>query len=313
MPLGVRGGLVSAIVFSAAMAGASPAFADDQSDLTARLCSGSTIGCSITTNSSVVRDATVIESSVIGTPGVRGQVVAYRAILDADKLVGFEPVSIPQDFATTRSGLASIRVTLPGTNQRGRQGGWVFLSLAGQTGPDVSKAVGQFVPFAARIPFLLGDGYANEKPVGQPLEMQFVGAVPNTVFAVEYLTPDGVWQDATDTAPDAVQVADSPEQISKIYYRVPRGLPADTVHEFRLRNLSDSAVTDSWPVLPSEQGVAQARIPLFTPPEVGSSLEGIRSGASHPESAVKTISTAVSIASFLLLLGSVGIVRRRRG
>lgn len=306
----IRVGLASLIVFSATIGGAAPAYADD-ADVVKVLCNDPTIGCSVTGPASTIRDATVIDVSVTGAPHTQGNLLVYRAVLQGDTLAALEPISKPTPFTTNAGGVSSSRVVIPGTGKLGREGGWVFISLAGQRGTDVSSTIGEFLPFAARIPHLLGDGYATEKPVGMPLEMHADGAVDSADFVVEY-NDDGVWKDATVDAPDAIRVADRPDGISVFTYEVPRGLQGNRDYEFRVRNVTDTAVTASWKVRPSVKGVTQQRTPQFRPPEVGTDLIGAQRHTLHPESAVKAVALTLTGVGTLAILGSTPIVRRRR-
>ena len=307
----IRVGLASLIVFSATIGGAAPAYADD-GDVVNVLCSDPIIGCSVTGPASTIRDATVIDVSVTGSPNTHGTLLVYRAVLQGDKLAALEPISKPTPFTTNAGGVSSSRVVIPGTGKLGREGGWVFISLAGQRGTDVSSSVGEFLPFAARIPHLLGDGYATEKPVGMPLEMHADGAVDSADFVVEY-NDGGVWKNVTAATPDAIRVADRPDGISVFTYQVPRGLQGDREYEFRVRNITDTAVTASWKVRPSVKGVKQQRAPQFHPPAVGTDLAGAQRQTLHPESAVKTVALTLTGVGTLAMLGSAPIVRRRRG
>lgn len=287
---------------------AGPAWADGGPG-TEALCSDPVVGCSVTTSATYVRDATVVDVSITGAPNVSASVQLHRVVLDRDQLRALEPIGPAVAFTTAASGTAQVRVPVSAV-AGGREGGWVFVSLAGQSGPDVAAAIGQFVPFGARLPHLLGDGYAEEKPAGAPLELHVDGAAPSADYRVEHLD-GGRWVDVTDPAPDAVQVARDPSAVSVITYRVPRGLRADVDHEFRLVNATDHAVGASWTVRPTTAGTPTARIPQFVPPEVGTDLQGASRRARHPQRAVQVASLSIAAVALLTATVTVGRVRTR--
>lgn len=287
---------------------AAPAWADGGPG-TAALCADPVVGCSVTTSAAHVRDATVVDVSITGAPDVTAEVQLYRAVLDGDRLQALEPVGPAVAFSTGGTGTARVRVPVSAV-AGGREGGWLFVSLAGQSGPDVAGSIGQFVPFGARLPHLLGDGYTEEKPVGAPLELHVDGAAPSSDYRVEHLD-GGRWVDVTDPADDAVHVARDPSAVSVVTYRVPRGLRGDVDHEFRLVNVTDHAVGASWTVRPTTTGTPAARIRQFVPPEVGTDLQGASRRARHPQGLVQVASLSVAAVATLAAVGVTGKVRSR--
>lgn len=301
----VRGGIAATLLVGIT---AVPAAAEPN-DPVRTLCADAPNGCTIS-GPATTREGTVLDATVVGQPNVVGRLVVYRVDLDDhNNVIALTPISTRGTFRT--GGTGATRASVPIAPMAFGTGGWAFLSLVNQEQADFGETVGAFIPLGSRVPMLLGDGFATDKPVGRSLDLQVVGAVPGTRFAVEYRDENGVWRDTTDPNPGAVQIANQPDQISHIRYRVPRGLQA-TAHEFRLRNLSDTAVSDPWQVVPSTTGTPAARRTPFTPPPVGNHLDTANLPAAHPEQLVQTLLWGlVAIVGTPLVL-AVPLIRSRR-
>ncbi|RRD45238.1 hypothetical protein [Tessaracoccus sp. OH4464_COT-324] len=262
------------------------------------LCQGAPRGCSLEARGSL-REGTTSEVTVIGNPHVRVQVVVYNAIIDDGRLTALEPISKNAEVFTNADGVAHTEVTIPAL-KNGISSGWALLSIGGLTGVDTSLTVGQFMPFASRIPTVLGDGWAaGAKPVGQFLDLHFVGAAPGSSFAVEHLDEAGNWQLVST---GSASVSPEPHQASRIDYQVPRGLVA-TPHKFRLRNLSDSGVAPIWLGTPATDGAPEARTPIFTPPPVGDGLDGTQLLTAHPQDSVRAVSLGIGAVALAAVVG----------
>ena len=248
------------------------------------LCQNAPRGCALEARG-VLREGTTSEVTVIGTPHVRVQVMVYNAVVTDGELTALEPMSNPTEVFTNSDGVAHTQVTIPAIRE-GISSGWALLSVGGVEGTDTSLTVGRFMPFASRIPTVLGDGWASgAKPVGEVLELHFVGAVPGSTFTVEHLDEAGTWQ---EVSLGAATVSPLPDEVSRIDYTVPRGLVA-TAHKFRLRNTSDSATAPLWLGTPALEGEPEERMPVFVPPAVGDALHGTQLLNAHPLSLVSTL------------------------
>lgn len=299
--------LAAGVMLVLGMPGASHA---EPTDPVKHLCDRAPNGCQVT-GPAEIREGTVLRVSVAGAPNVVSQAMVYRVDLDDQNNVkGLDPISVRGTFRLSASGFTSVDLAVP-PMARGTAG-WAFVSLVGQQGSDVSETVGQFIPLGSRRPMLLGDGFAEEKPVGRSLELHMVGAIPGSRFAVEYLNDHGTWQDVTDDTPGAVHVARQLQQVSHVRYQVPRGLRANTRYVFRLRNLSDAALSEPWSVIPTAHGVPQARRPQFVPPEVGTGLAGANTGQSHPGGLVQAGAWVLAGAAGLAVVAGVPKVRGNR-
>ena len=93
---------------------------------------------------------------------------------------------------------------------------------------------------------------------------------------------------------------------------MPRGLTS-TPHKFRLRNVSDSAISPLWLATPTVDGVPEEPAPVFQPPPVGEDLSGANLVSTHPERTVVLAAGGVAVAGFVLTLVGAGIGLRRRG
>ena len=271
---------LGAAICAAALTLAGPvaaAHADVPAQATA-LCVGAPHGCALQARG-WLREGATTEVTVIGNPHVRVQIVIYSAVVEKGQLVALEPVSTGAEVFTSSDGVAHASVTVP-ARPDSPSSGWALLSVGGVSSTDVSTTVGQFMPYGARIPTLLGDGFAAEgKPVGEVLEMQLVGAVPGTGFAIDYADEAGIWQEVTA---EGGTIAASPDGISTVYYAFPRGLLPNP-YKFRIRNISDSAPAPLWLGTPDHDGIPQERDPVFVPPPVGDALEGTALRDMHPE------------------------------
>lgn len=292
---------VALVVLTAGVA--VPASAEGPPAQAEALCIGAPRGCDLSTGE-VIREGTTFPVTITGNAHVRLQVVIYLAEADGADLVGLRPISDPVEAFTDANGRARVQVSVPALDA-GPSAGWALLSVGGVSGTDVSTTVGRFVPFGARVPTILGDGNAvSAKPVGTPLELRFTGAVPGTRFAIDYQDDHQVWHEITS---GEQQIADRPEEISVAGYTVPRGL-SPTPKKFRLRNVSDSAVSSLWLGTPAVDGVPAELTERLVPPPVGTALAGTSPQNAHPSGVVRLIGAGIAVAC---LVGAVAAVTRR--
>ena len=283
------------------------------------LCAGSPRGCSLETND-WLREGATFPVTVIGNANARVQVVVYQAILFDGALAELRPISSEAEVITNSSGVAHTDVSIPTLGATGDASGWALVSVGGlQDGTDTLQTVGQFVPFGARVPRILGDGYGEEKPAGATLDLQFTGTIPGTRFAVDYEDDDGLWQETTTTdraaSPETTNTAETgqrPDDVTTLSYTVPRGLNS-TPHKFRLRNVSDSAISPLWLATPSVDGTAEEPAAAFQPPPVGQDLSGANIVATHPERTVVFAAGGIAATTLVLTVVGAGIGLRRRG
>lgn len=284
----------------------SPASAE-MPDQASSLCSGDLPrGCAIEA-SGWMREGATFPVTVFGAPQTRVQVVAYQAIADGEELLDLRQIGDGIEMIVGSQGVSNVNLVIPAVVEE-PSSGWALISVGGITGTDVSMTVGTFVPFGARIPTVLGDGYAESKPVGTTLQLHHIGAIPGTRFGVEYLDDSETWRDITIGTSEVTQ---RPEEISTIEYMLPRGL-TDTPKQLRLTNQSDTAVSPVWLAVPSVDGEAVPRDPVFVPPPVGDALEGVRPLTGHPEKLVKNIAVGLGAGSFVVVAGALAIPRLRR-
>ena len=282
----------------ALLAPVAPARAEPPAQASA-LCTGAPNGCSIQARG-WLREGATTEVTVIGNPHVRVQLMVYEAAVANGQLTALEPVSRNAEVFTNAAGVAHANVTIP-ARTAGASVGWALLSVGGLAGTDVSTTVGQFMPYGARVPTLLGDGFAAAgKPVGQTVELQLVGAVPGTGFAVDYADDAGNWKEITT---EGGTTATSPDQISTVHYTVPRGLLIKA-YKFRLRNISDSATSPLWLGTPHQDGIPETRTSLFVPPPVGQALTGTFLNSTHPALAVTWASWGLGGVTLAWVAGS---------
>lgn len=288
----------------------------------ATLCSGSPRGCSLETND-WLREGATFPVTVIGNANARVQVVVYQAVLFDGVLTELRPISSEAEVITNSAGVANMEVAIPTLAAADDASGWALVSIGGlQDGTDVLETVGQFVPFGTRIPRILGDGYGEEKPAGATLDLQYTGAIPGTRFAVDYQDEDGLWQETTATdqsaspggtdTPGISPAARQPDDVATVAYVVPRGLNS-TPQKFRLRNVSDSAISALWLATPTVDGTPQEPAAAFQPPPVGGDLSGSNVVASHPEQAVVYTAGGIAATTLALTVVGAGIGLRRRG
>lgn len=286
-------------------AGSSTAHAAPPAQASA-LCTDAPHGCGVTV-AAFAREGATVPVVVHGRPGTRVTLMAYQAIIDDQgQLAELTPLGAGQEVLTNSFGAVSVEFTIPAVVTH-ESSGWALISVDGLSSTDTSMTVGTFVPFGARRPKILGDGYASDKPVGEVIEVQAVGAISGSRFVVEYQANDGQWHDITVGEAHA---SGSPAEPFTIAYQLPRGL-TDEPHQLRLSNVTDSAISSVWLATPSADGQVADVKPVFTPPPVGDALDGTSVLAAHPTEQVRLASYVIGGAS-ALYVAVVTVVSRRR-
>lgn len=212
-----------------------PAWADPTT-----LCQGAPNGCGIAIHTPGARGTQVtsvqsdqaIDVHLAGNPGVEALVQFYSIEFDAaGAITGLVPGGAP----------AKVRVSSPTPMipraTAGTAGGWGFFGLAADTSIDLRSRVGAVVEFGGRTLKLLGDGYAEQKPVGTPLEMWTLGNVKGVGYWVEYLADSGEWLPTPGHGYSSpTRAMTSPGEIAVITYTVPTDLAAGKRYRFRINS-----------------------------------------------------------------------------
>lgn len=252
---------------------------------TLQLCGDGPTGCSIRLYGTP-REGVQVTAAVTGRPSVTVPLRVYRVELAGDRISRLVPVGQPAPVQLNGHGNGQAPLAVPAEDG---DAGWSFVSLGDVAGTDPAELVGSFAVTAGRRPVLLGDAYAEQKPVGQDLDLHLGAAVDTHRFAVEYRDESGIWRDVTrpTTAP-----RDDQNHVSHVAYQVPRGLRA-RAYAFRLRNLSDPAAPQEWSVVPATNGVPQPRRTMWRPPAVGERVAGAAPVVHHDATLVRAGAAAI--------------------
>lgn len=274
------------------------------------LCSDAPRGCAITV-ADTLREGATFPVTVQGRPQTRVQVVAYQAVVDEQgTLQDLVPLGDGVEVLTGSAGVVSADLPIPAV-VTDESSGWALVSVASLTGTDTSLTVGEFAPFGARRPTVLGDGFGERKPVGEPLDLSLMGAIHGSRYAVEYRDDDDVWHDITVGDGAATGAPDEP---SVVRYQLPRGLRG-MPYQVRLRNISDSAIAALWLAVPAADGDPAPPRQRFVPPPVGDALDGTSPLAAHPTALVRGVGYGIAGVCTVFVLGATAcsaVTRRRR-
>ncbi|MBM9461774.1 hypothetical protein JK386_17925 [Nocardioides sp. zg-536] len=265
------------VVSSSSHAGAAGKVGQSQSVL----CDGYTAGtCSVTTDSTVAAQDQLLRVSATGNPGAHLVLQFYVIEFNSrGELTGLVPSGAPVDGVTRDLGAGRGRLDdarLIPQAVADVPGGWGFVGLAADSSLDLSTRVGQVVEFGGRTLKLLGDRYAEQKPVGVSLSLHVLGNVPGVGYWVEYLADDGTWTPLPGHGYGAAQrLLASPGEISQLTYSVPTELTPGQPYRFRVNHhlnyggAEDRPVADpahaEWVVVPSEHGRTQPLGQQFDP------------------------------------------------
>lgn len=302
-----RAGLLGVVVLLVTVSGIAPAWAEP-SPQTQHLCSEAAVPCSVQADFHQ-REGAAGAVMVTGRARTVVSLRVFRLEVVDGRSTGINPVGEPVEVRTDDSGFGSGNLPF---NPLGpdQDGGWILVAPDDVTWDSPSDIVGVVAGLSARRPTILGDGFAGEKPVGEPLELQVTNAIVNTRFTVEYLADDGSWIDVSSSGAPAV-VSD-PAGITSVSYTVPQGL-APRPYYFRLLNLTDqSATPQQWQVTPSLRPTAQVRTAPLQVPELGHGVEGARSAGHHPQSVFTISMGTTGVTALIVLICWVGVAANRR-
>ncbi|NPC95217.1 hypothetical protein [Nocardioides sp. zg-DK7169] len=266
---------VAGLVVVASVAWPAPAQAAGPSQ--SALCDGYAVGScslSVTIDAGAAAPGQLLRVTGAGNPGTRLALQFYVVEFNSrGQVTGLVPSGEPA-VGTTRA-LGGGRGTLDEVKLVPRAvpdvpSGWGFVGLADDSSLDLSTRIGQVVEFGGATLRLLGDGYADQKPVGVPLEMHAIGNVAGVGYWVEYLADDGTWTPLPGQGYGAAhRLLSSPGEISHLRYVVPPELVAGQAYRFRVnhhlnyggaedRPIASPAYAE-WTVVPSERGVTGPR------------------------------------------------------
>lgn len=266
---------LAGLVVVASVAWLAPAQAGGPSQ--SALCDGYAVGTcslSVTIDAGAAAPGQLLRVTGAGNPGTRLVLQFYVVEFNSrGEVTALVPSGEPAE-GTTRA-LGGGRGTLDEVKLVPRAvpdvpSGWGFVGLADDSSLDLSTRIGQVVEFGGATLRLLGDGYADQKPVGVPLEMHAIGNVAGVGYWVEYLAADGAWTPVPGQGYGAAQrLLSSPGEISHLSYVVPPELVPGQAYRFRVnhhlnyggaedRPIASPAYAE-WTVVPSEHGVAGLR------------------------------------------------------
>ncbi|SBN42601.1 Hypothetical protein PFR_J18_263 [Propionibacterium freudenreichii] len=298
-----------AAALGAALALMTPAVAlAEGADATA-LCAQADHPCSVRIDP-VVREAAGYPVTVAGATNTATALQAYRVLLDGDRIAALEPYGDPLPVSLNAAGIAQANLVMPKLPAQDA-GGYVLVGLAGERGTDVSSMVGSFTVLGASRPTLLGDGYGDQKPVGQVLDLQYYAAVPGTRYTVDMQDDTGSWSDLSAPGQPG-DIAASPDAVGHLRYALPRGL-ASKQYAFRLRNTTLGEVVADWRATPSLSPVAQSRTTVWTPPPVGNKIGNSATRHAHRTGPTKLAAAVIVVICLpITLLPGMRAARRRR-
>ncbi|MDN5976377.1 hypothetical protein [Acidipropionibacterium jensenii] len=278
---------------------------------TQHLCTQSAAPCSIQMRPQQ-REGAAASVMVTGRARTTVSVTIYRLTAASGKATGIMPLQRSVDVRTNDQGYGSVSVAFQANNPR-QDAGWILAApsdIAGNASTwDPSQVVGSIASYASRRPTILGDGYGPQKPVGQPLDLQFTNAILGTRFAVEYLADDGAWHGVSTGTFNPVQSSDG---ISHVSYTVPQGLQSRP-YQFRLFNITDpSAVAQQWAVTPAVNAPTQPRVPMLAIPKLGASVGGHQVAGRHSSTPVIASAGALAGISAAGVIAWPALALRRR-
>jgi hypothetical protein len=216
--------------------------------------------------------------SVRGNPGVPVTLRAYTVEFNsAGQITDLVPASDPVSAGTTNAAGQINSVTLAPDAQNYRSvGGWLYVGLADDTGIDLRQRTGVLFGFGGSTVYLLGDGYAQQKPIGQELAMDVIGQVRGLKYWVQYQDDDGTWRDVPGQSyVDAQQLTGPENERRQVTYHIPASLTLGKPYKFRVNrqanyggDVSQPLAKQSfaeWTVIPSKTPVTNPRGKDFDP------------------------------------------------
>lgn len=265
------------VVMFGLVIGAPPAQAD-VSQMTSDLCSSYKIPCGIQFRNPAREGGTAI-ISVTGLPGLHVQVQLFRLEIVGQTVTGMTALNDPVGVAIDSSGYGATGIPILPFSAGNGGGGWVLATLADTTWSNPDQIVGDIKPLLAREATILGDGFGDQKPVGQPIDLMLTNYLSGSIYTVDYFGDDSNWHNITRTT----SVDNSAGQdVMTLTYQIPSGLYA-VPYRFRLHNVTDPRFLDQeWTAIPSKTALELARIPVFQPPELGEAVAAVNITPNHP-------------------------------
>lgn len=235
---------------------------------TTKLCTNSPVTCSIQV-AAVVTEATSTSVAVTGRPGTTVEVELRRVSFTGQAVTAAAAFGPKVRVTTDGNGFGAADLAIPQL-PAGEAGGPVLFTLADSTGTGFREQLGTWSLLAATTPEVHGDGYAEQKPVGEPLELHLGAVRAGLAYTVEFTDGPGRTHVVSDPSNQACW---QPADTCVIRYTVPRGLSAAS-YPFRLVEQVSGATVHSWTVQPADDGVPQPRTGVRSLPAVGAGVPG---------------------------------------
>ncbi|WCC79842.1 hypothetical protein O6R08_10335 [Cutibacterium equinum] len=278
------------------------------SNETAALCYNTSVTCSVSTKRDVYENS-VIKVIVTGKENTSARLRMFQIKVVDGVADGLTPLGKP--FTVNLDAQGRGEGWMPGPSPS-PGGGWVLVSLEDTTWTgNPADIIGSAAHFGSKNPTVLGDGFGTDKPVGQPIQMDFINSLSSMEYVVEYQADDKAWYQVGSGEPTTAKKA---TEVTSIEYQVPQGLaPRD--YMFRLRNITaDSSTPYYWHVRPSKNAQPQPRKKPLDFNSVGSNFDTVQVTTHHPvKPALIGLGSALAASCALAAVTPVIKGRRRSG
>lgn len=237
-----------------------------------RLCGHDEVRCSIQAPATWTAGATH-QVGVTGRPGATLTLQGYRVTVASQGQVTWEAVGPEITVTTDDRGWAGADVTLPPLGT-GEHGGPVVVAPTEAEGEPLNTVLGAWTDLVSTVPEVLGDGFAQSKPVGTPLALVLDHVRPGTEYVVERQDPSGWVAVPSGDGPGAPEARTTCTTTRcTVSYVVPRGLGTG-VHDFRLVDARSGVPAVNWDVSPDPRGRSQSRPQSDLFPVLGADVAG---------------------------------------
>jgi hypothetical protein len=244
---------------------------------------GGAHGCRLVTDDTTINLGNRVGAVAWGNPGVDVQAVVYLVEFNsAGAITGLVPASAPVAGRTTTvaggQGQTFFERSLVPYQPAGHpSGGWLFLGLADDSSPDLRGRIGTLIKYGGDTVRSLGDGYAAQKPAGEPLDLDVIGFVNGASYWIEYLDDRGRWRPLPGQGYDHAQRLSGadPTERQQLTYTIPTSLTRNKSYQFRINtDLNYGGSVDrpvakpayvEWTVIPSSTPLTQERGHDFNP------------------------------------------------